>query len=191
MLPSPRRPTVYVAGPDVFYPNATEVAQKAKDLGLRMGLDIRTPMDNEINRNQSPREVSAEIFIKNKKLIDSCDFVVANLNPFRGAEPDSGTVWEIGYAIGRGLSVVAFTSKPDDMISRVQKHFGIDPSINTRDREGNTIEDFGSPVNLMIAESIKELVIGDLEAAMKAVKRNLSIGATKNQKPVQLKTMAF
>lgn len=43
---------------------------------------------------------------QNIRHIEAADIVMANVQDFRGHEPDSGTVFEIGYAIGRGKAVL-------------------------------------------------------------------------------------
>ena len=54
-------------------------------------------------------EPTAEgIYRANIGLIAEADALLANLNPFRGSEPDSGTVFEIGYAIALGKRVVGY-----------------------------------------------------------------------------------
>ena len=36
--------------------------------------------------------------------------MLANLEPFRGSEPDSGTAFEVGYALALGKPVYAYLS---------------------------------------------------------------------------------
>ena len=45
----------------------------------------------------------AEIFANDRRGIDGCDVVVANLN---GIITDDGTAWEIGYAFARGKPII-------------------------------------------------------------------------------------
>ena len=45
----------------------------------------------------------AEIFANDRRGIDECDAVVANLN---GITTDDGTAWEIGYAFALGKSII-------------------------------------------------------------------------------------
>jgi len=77
------------------------------------------PFDNEVDIGKSVNP-SLEIFLGNRDLIDAADMVIANLNPFRGnIEPDSGTVWEVGYAIGRGKPVVGYLASSETMQERI------------------------------------------------------------------------
>jgi len=86
---------IYLAGPDVFEPNAKEIGKKLSKKCKKQGFKPLFPLDNEICAH-TKKELSRAIFKANKAMIESCDIVIANLNPFRGPEPDSGTVWEVG-----------------------------------------------------------------------------------------------
>jgi nucleoside 2-deoxyribosyltransferase len=50
--------------------------------------------------------------------------VLANLNPFRGAEPDSGTCVEIGYALALGKRVVGYADDLRPLRERLQAASG-------------------------------------------------------------------
>jgi len=80
---------IYLAGPDVFRPDALDWADRSRRLVESFGHRALIPLDNH--------ETTAEgIFEANIDLISQADVVVANINPFRGLEPDSGTAFEIG-----------------------------------------------------------------------------------------------
>ena len=95
---------------------------------------------------------------------------MANLNPFRGAEVDSGTAFEIGFAAALGKPVVGYVSQPEDLMQRVERLHGelaFDAAAETwRDKDGNLVENFGHTVNLMLAESCTAIVVGGLEQAL-------------------------
>ena len=52
--------------------------------------------------------MAEHIFTSNVAKLSEADGVIANLAPFRGHEPDSGTVFEVGYAIARGIPVIGY-----------------------------------------------------------------------------------
>lgn len=126
------------------------------------------PLDNEILP-----VTSLNIYQANKKLIDESGMVVANLNPFRGHEPDSGTVWEMGYACGTGKPVVGYISQDDSIVDRVVAAGGCKKKHGTWfDAEGMVIENFHLPLNLMLAHSLSALVIGDINDAASYIAKN-------------------
>ncbi|XOT94698.1 nucleoside 2-deoxyribosyltransferase, partial [Alcaligenes pakistanensis] len=83
---------IYLAGPDVFFRDATERAKLHKQLVRDFGFKPLHPVDQE--------EIEASsIYHHNIRLIEQADAVLANITPFRGAEIDTGTAFEIGYAV--------------------------------------------------------------------------------------------
>ena len=158
---------IYLAGPDVFRPDAESWAQAAKTLCARYGYKSLTPLDH--------RETTAEgIFKANIELIKKAQIVVANLDPFRGAEPDSGTVFELGYAHALGKKICAYLMSPASTVARVEAFEGRPSRINKGRRVDSTgwaIEDFAMPVNLMIGVPAL-IVTGDLEACLSALRQH-------------------
>jgi nucleoside 2-deoxyribosyltransferase len=101
--------------------------------------------------------------------------VLANLNPFRGDEPDSGTCVEIGYALALGKPVIGYAEDLRPLRERLgASRPGADGRC--RDGAGNAVEDFGLPLNLMLAVPV-QLVQGGIEAALAALERSTSAGS--------------
>jgi nucleoside 2-deoxyribosyltransferase len=69
--------------------------------------------------------------------------VVANLTPFRGPSADPGTVYELGWMIGRGKRALGYSNDPRDLAARVAP-------------DGLAVEDFGEADNLMLACGLSE-----------------------------------
>lgn len=153
---------IYIAGPDVFRPDAAEHFNRARQACAARGHTALCPVDSE------PTHDAATLYRNNIALIRQADAVIANLNPFRGPEPDSGTVWEVGFALGIGKPVIGYLSEDTTLLDRVEQHYG--PIKHTdcgaKDRDGLAIENFGLPLNLMLAHSVNKLVIGSLEDAL-------------------------
>ncbi len=72
---------LYLAGPDVFRPDAAQWAEHARRLCRRAGHEALIPLDGV-------ETTAAGIYHANIGLIQAADAVLANLNPFRGCEPD-------------------------------------------------------------------------------------------------------
>ena len=154
---------IYFAGPDVFRPDYAQHSQKVRGLCARYGLTPLLP--DESHALDSPG-----IFQKNLDLILQADGVIANLNPFRGAvEPDSGTVFECGFAFARGKSVVGILADRRDLTAKLLE-FGAarHPETGRLIHDGWLVEDFGLPLNLMLSHCLSALV-GSLEEAVAAV----------------------
>lgn len=102
--------------------------------------------------------------------------VVANLNTFRGAEVDSGTAFEVGFAVARGIPVVGHIDSSECLKDRVGRLFGplAEQGGVWRDRDGNLVENFEHQVNLMLADSCV-IVVGGLENALQVLRSAKSI----------------
>ena len=146
---------IYIAGPDVFLPNAVKIGEEYKKICRKYDFLGLYPLDNENNFG------SKEIFKGNKTRIDQADIVAANINSFRGDTMDDGTAWEIGYAYATKKSIFCYTNDNRSLIER----------LGAIDTEGNFVEDFNKPVNLMIAEAATEIVCGSFEDCIKAIAR--------------------
>ncbi len=124
---------IYLAGFDVFAPDAVRRGTEMKRACAEFGCIGLYPLDNEAGGAQ-------EIFRGNLALIEGCDAVIANLNPFRGREPDSGTAFEVGYAHAKGKRIYGYLT---DARTMREKH-------GSTDEHGFAVEDFGMAVNLML-----------------------------------------
>jgi nucleoside 2-deoxyribosyltransferase len=146
---------IYLAGPDVFRADVAERAAALKALCAERGLTGAFPLDDAAEPGSEP--LSRAIYRHNVRLIESCDAVLANLTPFRGPGADAGTAWELGYALGAGKRVHAWTAAVEDLATRTRAAF-VAKQDATRgcwvDELGDMIEDFGLCENLMLIESI-------------------------------------
>ena len=140
----------------MFRADAVAHGEALKALCARYGFEGLYPLDNALPKQLAePREQAAWIYRANIGLIERADAVLANLNFFRGAEPDSGTAFEVGYATALGKPVYGYVDAPELI--------GEDP---TRDRDGMTLEEFGLPLNLMLSVPGR-IVVGDAEQALR------------------------
>lgn len=149
---------LYLAGPDVFRPQPAAYGEALKALCFAYGFTGLYPLDNAIAAQADGPSTAAEIYRQNIALIDSADAVMANVADFRGYEPDSGTCFEIGYAIARGKDVWCYCVPAAPLIAQVPNTDGIDA-------DGWVVEDFGLSRNLMLACSSR-LVVGDARACL-------------------------
>jgi nucleoside 2-deoxyribosyltransferase len=164
--------TIYLAGFDVFYPDAVARAEKMKELCAAYGFEGRFPADVSIDpTGLTPAELAAAIFRRDAQLVQECDIIAANLYPFRGAEPDSGTCFEMGLAYGLGKTLYGY-APAGTMAERIAEHHA--PVVQTPDgrmvdSNGMTVENFGSPVNLMISVPAT-IVFGTLEDCLRRIR---------------------
>lgn len=142
---------IYLAGPEVFLPNALEIGIARKLLCHKYGYEGLFPLDNTIT-GSNLKEIATAIRLANQAMIHECDIVIANLSPFRGPEPDSGTVWEVGYAQGLGKRVLAYSTDLRPLKEKTQSILNLGDT--NCDASGMAIEDFGLTHNLMFSQSV-------------------------------------
>jgi len=134
--------TVYLAGPEVFLPEAAALGARKKRICLEHGFDARFPLDVlPDTRDAEPHEIALRIFDICMEMMDTCDLVIANLTPFRGVSMDVGTAVEVGHMYAHGKSVFAYTNVIADYAERVAATGSSDGA--------QLVEDFGFCDNLM------------------------------------------
>lgn len=144
---------IYLAGPDVFLPDALEVGRRKRQICREYGFEGLFPID------AGPiKENAAEIFQANCGLMREADVGLLNLTPFRGPSADAGTVFELGYLFAHGKPVYGYSSDPALYREKVARERGplIEREGHWWDRAGRLVEDFALFDNLMIACSIEE-----------------------------------
>lgn len=148
------KPRIYLAGPEVFLPDAVEAGERKKVICELHGFEGVYPLDSVLDLNGlSPRDAAFAIGRANEDLIRSCQMVVANITPFRGPSADVGTVYEMGFGAALGLRVSAYTNVPTDLLTRTQNYLEFEPHM-VCDDDGMRVESFGLRDNLMIEQSI-------------------------------------
>ncbi|MBW5447570.1 nucleoside 2-deoxyribosyltransferase [Cohnella sp. CFH 77786] len=160
---------IYMAGFEVFRDDAAETGLRMKRLCEEYGFEGIFPLDKDIKPLPEKWETAKAIFEGNLRLIEKSDLIIANLDPFRGNEPDSGTVFECGYAYGLGKKLYGFLSDGRTMAEKLMP--GIDQSSGLY-KDGMRVEDFGLPTNLMISVP-STIVEGTLEDALKRARKDL------------------
>ena len=159
---------IYLAGFDVFRADAVQQGERLKALCLARGFEGLYPLDNALPAGLSGRAAAQWIYEQNIGLIRRADLIMANLNVFRGLEPDSGTAFEVGYGAALGKPVWAYTDDARALVE--QAGAGRDSRDATRvvDAQGYTVEDFGLNVNLMLACAAR-VVHGDAQACLREI----------------------
>lgn len=160
--PATQEHAVYLAGPGVFRQNARAHGAHLVAACTHAGLKGLYPLDAELDAQAypTPPAFAAAIAQANMGLIRRCQGVIADLSPFRGPNVDDGTAFEIGYAHALGLPVFGYVEAGSHTAlypDRVRASGAAVTSVMADnhailvDEDGLVVEDFGLPVNLMIA----------------------------------------
>jgi nucleoside 2-deoxyribosyltransferase len=151
------RPRIYLAGPEVFLPDAREVGAEKRRVAAEADFEGVFPLDNALDlAGLDKAEQARRISLANEDLMRSCAALVANLTPFRGVSMDAGTAFEVGFMHALGRPVAGYTNAPDDYHARSHAFRGGTAHHFDADRAHIEIEDFGLAENLMIEIAIAQ-----------------------------------
>jgi nucleoside 2-deoxyribosyltransferase len=166
-------PRVYLAGPDVFFPEPERWVQGKKTICDRHGLIGVSPLDDLM---EEPAEWAAmplwrKIALRNEAHIGSCHCVIANLTPFRGPSADVGTIYEVGFARALGLPIFGYATTAEPFLPRTLRSLGDTAATRDdgswHDGDGLLVEQFDLFDNLMIEGGIAAsggvLITGDTD----------------------------
>lgn len=157
---------IYLAGPDVFFPDATARATLKKQICADYGFIGIDPLDTNIYgelmaKGASNIEIATAIEDANLNLMRSADAIVANLSPFRGPSADAGTCSECGFMRAYTKPALGYVVLPPNSSVSYAQRVG-----NTRldgptlvDADGIMVEDFGLYDNLMISVPLIHLAV--------------------------------
>lgn len=150
------RPRIYLAGPEVFHPDPIALGRAKSELAAGFGFEGVFPLDASLDLNRlSKREQARLISTSNEDLMRSCDALIANLTPFRGASADSGTAFEVGFMRALARPVLGYTNCPDDYVPRAEAVRRLPPLPFDADGPAVEIESFDLAENLMIEIAIE------------------------------------
>jgi len=151
---------VYLAGPEVFLPNAREQLDRKIALTRAAGLIPVSPGDFVIPPQPTRRQFGHAISEIDEKMMDSADAIIANLTPYHGVSADVGTCYELGYMCAQGKLAYAYTNVAADMKTRTVAHYDgevfTDANGRLRGRRtGLSVEDVDMIDNLMMQGGIE------------------------------------
>lgn len=147
---------VYLAGPEVFFPNATAHGAEKKRICAEHGFVGIYPLDNEIEgaADLRPEGLARAISHGNERLMRGADLIVANCTPFRSVSMDAGTAYEIGFMRALGKPVFGYSNVAAHYAARVRAAPGGAQEAWCHETRRADIEDFGLAENLMIAIAV-------------------------------------
>lgn len=158
---------LYIAGPYCFYENGYSDWWADRKKAEFKGVQAWMPTTTELKLDAHDlRENAHEIFDDLLSMKEKTDAIIADLDAFRGPEPDGGTVFELGMIYGKGGRLYGRTTR---LCSQRKKN----PYI-VYQQDGTIRDEKGYPypyLDLPFAPSIvasTHLIEGNFEAALNA-----------------------
>jgi nucleoside 2-deoxyribosyltransferase len=140
--------TAYLAGPDVFLPNAVAHAATKVEICRRSGLHGLPPLNEDAGTAAAELELWQTIYQKDVAMMEQSDIIIANLTPFAGASADAGTLIEVGWFLGKGKPIFGYSNTPEAFESRMRRQLGAEHA-------DISVEGFHLPDNLMIVGAVQ------------------------------------
>ena len=113
---------IYIAGPACFYPRGYDLWEALRKRAMYYGFGVSLPNDTQLDlSNQDLRKNADTIFANCADSMNKSTGIVADLEFFRGSEPDGGTIYEIGMAYARGLRCYGYTRDKRAMVHKHQQ----------------------------------------------------------------------
>ena len=153
---------VYLAGPDVFLPDAADRSERLKLVCTRHGLTGVFPLDTLPDEPACWASLAPAraIALRNEAHIRRADAMIANLTPFRGPGADGGTAYELGFAHGLGCPVFGWSNVAEPYLGRCRGWPGAVLRDGVwRDPDGLEVEAFDLADNLMLACALTGIVV--------------------------------
>jgi len=142
----------YLAGPDVFLPNAAAQAATKIAMCAAYGLTGIAPFNPNLDLSLPPAELWRRIFADDLQMMRDCDIIIANLTPFRGASADAGTLVELGWFVGAGKPAYGYSNSAQAFAARTREQMALMPDP----LPGIAVEDFDLADNLMIEGALPD-----------------------------------
>jgi nucleoside 2-deoxyribosyltransferase len=146
---------IYLAGPEVFLPDAAAVGAAKAELCAKHGFEGLFPLDAALDLSGLTKPAQARrISQANEALMQSCAGLIANLTPFRGVSLDAGTAFEVGFMRALGRPVLGYSNVLAGYVERSRAYRGKGRAHPDADAADVAIEDFDGAENLMIEMAI-------------------------------------
>ena len=146
---------------DVIYSSDSTAGETCLQICRTYGFDPALP-----ERGENPGQAESA-YQKTLKRIENCDIITADMNGFRGYEPDGGICFMVGlgYALGKRLYLYVDDEKGP---TGHYPYTSLDENGVIIDKDGIFVSQLDQPVNLMLGCSSK-VVIGDFENCIRTI----------------------
>lgn len=156
---------IYIAGPECFYTYGYDALGAMRARAQSLGFQVTLPNDHPLDMENPDKQKRADsIFADLDKVMKETTVIIADLEAYRGAEPDSGTVYELGMAYAKGARCYGYTRDKRSLATKNQQSYLKDGQIY--DERGKKMPYAELPFSPTIIGSTK-IVEGDFDDCLK------------------------
>lgn len=156
---------IYIAGPECFYTYGYDMLAAMRVRAESLGFKVTLPNNHQLDLTNPDKQKRADSIFKDlETVMNETTVIIADLEAYRGAEPDSGTVYELGMAYAKGARCYGYSR---DKRSVVTKNQGcVLTSGQVLDERGSSIPYGDIPFSPTIIGSTK-IIEGDYDDCLK------------------------
>ena len=116
-----KKQSIYIAGPMCFYQDGYPRWYVMRDRAKIKGFNVTMPSDDELEMDTVDlRKNAVTIFRNCARCMDESTAIICNLEFYRGADVDGGSIYELGMAYAKGAHCYAYTRDKRPMVWKYQ-----------------------------------------------------------------------
>lgn len=166
-----KKESLYIAGPMCFYENGDALWNVMRDKARLKGYDVTMPSEGELEMDPVDLRKNAVTIFKNcARAMETTTAILCNLEFFRGADPDGGSIFEVGMAYGKGIPCYGYTRDKRPMVWKYQGSLLKDGVVY--DKKGRRLLYGALPFSPNITGACK-IVEGDFDECLKLFETDL------------------
>jgi nucleoside 2-deoxyribosyltransferase len=156
---------LYIAGPECFYHRGYSLWHAQRKLAEYYGFNVVLPNETPLKLDHEDLRLNADaIFANLKKVIETTNIIIADLELFRGPAADCGTLFELGMAYAKGARLYGYTRDKRAMIHKNQGYYF--PETSRSAEQSRYYQDLPFAPSLAASTMIVE---GDFHDCLKVV----------------------
>ncbi len=160
-----KKEKLYIAGPECFYEGGFLALNAMRRRAESLGFGVTLPNDHPLDMENPVLQKRADSIFEDLKIdMNESTAIVADLEAYRGSEPDSGTIYEIGMAYARGIRCYGYTRDKRPLAWKDQKYVLKDKQVY--DEHGKPAPYKELPFSPCVVGSTK-IVEGDFDDCLK------------------------
>ena len=119
-----KKEAIYIAGPECFYTYGYDALAAMKARAHALGFGVTLPNDHPLDMENPDKQKRADsIFADLDRVMKETTVIIADLEAYRGAEPDSGSVYELGMAYAKGARCYGYTRDKRSLATKNQQSY--------------------------------------------------------------------